>query len=545
MRSEKLANNTILIVDSHAFGRDNLRRTLLSAGVDKITVTTNASKAISLCKQQDFDLVIAEYDLGEGKNGQQLLEELRSQRWLKNTSAFIILTSETTRDVVLSTLEFKPDDYLAKPYLEPALIRRLHRAARYKYALKAVYQAIDDNSLLAAIQTCTEYIRDSEAFNESAMQLLAELYLSTRQYQQALDIYDHILLVRDADWARLGLAKVYMQQGLDDEAEALFLELIDINYMYVEAYENLASIYLKKQQLQKSEDILSRAILISPLSLRRQQMYASVCEKNNHFDLAAKALRQVLRISRHSKYETEENYLRLSSCLTDYCDFFDAYQDEKITTEISKHLMTMRKFHRPSKDSETQALLIESRVMTGKGIAESAKEIMDKVAERHEQKPETFSVNTQLEYAKSLTAIGETNSAQKILTSLVGQCDDKDLLMRADKVLDEPVSSDGKQRIIELNRQGISLYKEKHYQKSVEAFSKAQSLFPRNIELNLNLVQALIKLVQDHADDDNRELWLSQAEKCIKAVEHILPDHKKYQNYRRLIAEIAALENYK
>lgn len=540
MRSEKLTKNHILIVDCHAFGRDSLRRTLLSGGIDKVTVTTNASKAISLCKQQDYDVVIAEYDLGEGKNGQQLLEELRSQRWLKNTSAFILLTAETTRDVVLSTLEFKPDDYLTKPYLEPALIRRLRRAVRYKFLLKDIYQAIDDNGLLAAIQTCTEYIRDSQEFNESAMQLLAELYLSTRQYEQALGIFDHILLARDADWARLGLAKVYMQQGRDDEAEALFLELIDINYMYIEAYECLSTIYLKNNQLQKSEDILSRAILVSPLSLRRQQMYASICEKNNHFDLAAKALRQVLRISRHSEHENEENYLRLSSCLSDFCDFFDAYKDEKVTDEISKSLMTMRKYHRPSQDSETQALLIESRVMMAKGTAESGRDVLKKVADCYKNKPETFSVNTQLEYAKSLSAAGEAASAKKVLKKLVNQCEDKDMLMRADKVLDEPVSSHGKERIIKLNREGIGFFKEKKYQRSVMAFTEAHSFFPRNIELNLNLVQALVKLLNDQANDKNKEAWLTQAEVCLKSIEHIPADHKKYQNYKRLMSEVTA-----
>ena len=114
------------------------------------------------------------------------------------------------------------------------------------------------------------------------------------------------------------------------------------------------------------------------------------------------------------------------------------------------------------------------------------------------------------------------------------------MLMRADKVLDEPVSSHGKERIIKLNREGIGFFKEKKYQRSVMAFTEAHSFFPRNIELNLNLVQALIKLLNDQTNDKNKEAWLTQAEACLKSIEHIPADHKKYQNYKRLMSEVTA-----
>ncbi len=116
MLSEQPFDNHFLIVDNYPFGRDTLRRTLLSLGAEKVDIAVSAAAAISMCKSIDYDMVFSDYDLGDGKNGQQLLEELRSQKLLRNVSAFVILTSETTRDVVLSTLEFQPDDYLAKPY---------------------------------------------------------------------------------------------------------------------------------------------------------------------------------------------------------------------------------------------------------------------------------------------------------------------------------------------------------------------------------------------------------------------------------------------
>jgi tetratricopeptide (TPR) repeat protein len=373
--------------------------------------------------------------------------------------------------------------------------------------------------------------------------LLAELYMSTDQYQQAQNIYEIALINRDADWARAGLARIYVQQQKWQDAEAVLQSLIDINYMYVEAYEELAHVYLRQEKNQKAEDILTRATLVSPLSLRRQQLLAGVAEKNNHFETAAKAWRQVLRVARYSKHETEENYLRLCSCLTDYCDFANLYKDEKISNEVTKSLLAMRKYYRPSIDCENQALLIEGRLLYGKGNIEKAKEIIDQVDLRYIEKADTFSVHTQLEFAKSLSQVGDSARAQRVLKKLVAQCDDKDILQRADKVLEEPVSDDGKKRIIELNRCGINYFKNQQYELAVNAFAEAKSFFPRNIELNLNLVQALLKLVAVSEDGQAREQWLATAENCLQLIIQIPRDHKKYDNFRRLRAEVEALQS--
>ena len=68
-----------------------------------------------MCSYKSYDIVLCDYNLGAGQDGQQLLEELRYRHKLKNTSLFVMITAESSRDMVLGALEYLPDDYLTKP----------------------------------------------------------------------------------------------------------------------------------------------------------------------------------------------------------------------------------------------------------------------------------------------------------------------------------------------------------------------------------------------------------------------------------------------
>ena len=542
MYSDQVDENRFLIVDSYPFGRDTLRRTLLSMGAEKVDIAVSASIAISMCKNINYNIVLSDHDLGEGKNGQHLLEELRGQKLLGNVSAFVMLTSETNRDVVLSTLEYQPDDYLAKPYVQNLLIRRIKRLLRYKSNLHEVLQSIDAENFPLAIQDCENYLADNDEFRGNALRILAELYHKTGQLEKAQDIYDTELVARDSDWARLGLAKLYIATHRLSEAEAMFLELIDINYMYIEAYEHLSKIYSELEEYKKAEDIMARAVLVSPLSIRRQQLYAGLCEKNNHHDAAINAWRNIIRISRNSKFESAENHLGLSRCVTDLCDYRNSFQDEVMTSEALRQLDNVRRKYHLYGDSEFQSLLIESRVHFGRGNDKRGQECIKKANTLYEENPSAYSPQSQLEFAKSLSQAGDLDQAQRVLGSLVSSSSDVEILSKADKILDEPVSKNGKSKIIKLNRQGIKFFKNKDFPKAVSAFREAQMYFPKNVELNLNLTQALLKLIKTSNNDNDQEQWQTEAEQCLTQIRNIPTRHKKYDNYLRLFKELENLQ---
>ncbi len=67
----------VLVVESQSSMRAQLRNMLASIGVDAPQFAVSASMAMRRLRAQPFDLILSEYDLGEGQDGQHLLEDLR------------------------------------------------------------------------------------------------------------------------------------------------------------------------------------------------------------------------------------------------------------------------------------------------------------------------------------------------------------------------------------------------------------------------------------------------------------------------------------
>jgi len=82
-----------LIIDDFPAMCKQIERILQSAGVESIDVVFNGEKALLACSKNKYDVIFADFNLGAGKNGQQLLEELRHRKLIKSTCAYIMITA--------------------------------------------------------------------------------------------------------------------------------------------------------------------------------------------------------------------------------------------------------------------------------------------------------------------------------------------------------------------------------------------------------------------------------------------------------------------
>ena len=126
-----------LIIDDFGSYRTSLVTMLTEAEVSTTQIDTaaNGDDALNLLRENKYDIILCDFYMGEGKDGQQVLEESRSLGILGYATVFIMITAETARAMVLSVVENRPDDYLTKPFniLElsarvKAILRRNSRA---------------------------------------------------------------------------------------------------------------------------------------------------------------------------------------------------------------------------------------------------------------------------------------------------------------------------------------------------------------------------------------------------------------------------------
>ena len=94
-------------------------------GAQYIDDVANAEDALEKLIEQHYDVILCDYNLGEGRNGQQLLEEVMHRHIIPYGTIYIMITAENTQAMVMAAVEYRPDGYLNKPFPKDLLIKRL------------------------------------------------------------------------------------------------------------------------------------------------------------------------------------------------------------------------------------------------------------------------------------------------------------------------------------------------------------------------------------------------------------------------------------
>ena len=114
-----------LVVDDSPGMRNALRLTLSNMGMTHVQLVANAAEAIFQVKNKSYDFILCDFNLGEGRDGQQLLEELRHGKLISLETVFMMVTAESYYEKVVAAAELTPDDYMIKPFSAEVLCNRL------------------------------------------------------------------------------------------------------------------------------------------------------------------------------------------------------------------------------------------------------------------------------------------------------------------------------------------------------------------------------------------------------------------------------------
>lgn len=186
--------------------RANYRNLLAQCGINDVQPVATAAAALRKLQERPFDLILCEYHLGEGQDGQHLLEDMRIHRLIPLATVFVMVTGESSYERVVSAVELAPNDYILKPFAADVLFQRLSRAFDKRDAFLKTYQFIEIGNLEAAVASCVE---NEQLFPQYAVDFLhqrAELLVSIGRPEQAHEIYQRVIEARALPWAELGLA---------------------------------------------------------------------------------------------------------------------------------------------------------------------------------------------------------------------------------------------------------------------------------------------------------------------------------------------------
>lgn len=530
-----------LVIDNFEHSCRGLKQILQATGAKNIDTASDCRQAVYRCTYERYDIVLCSLAGDHGRNGPQVLEELRHRKLLKQTSAFVLITAEASRDIVMSSCEHQPDTHIGKPVTRALLEKRIQALIEQQQALYPVNHALDLENLPAAVALCHELLPELPRYRSRLLQILADTYRRIGDYSHAHEIYAEVLRSRDLRWARLGMAKVLIGEQKWSLAIAQLEQFIADVPDCVEAYDCLARAQQEDGQDLGAQKTLEAAVRIAPAGYLRQQHLALVALRNQDLEAAAEAWRKTIDLGDHSLHSAPDPYLHLGRCLYDLSTESGSDTGRRYADEALRVLQQMQRRFRVNAAAQASAMLIAARIHTGQNRGQEAQRLLEAV--RDTLVISTVSATTGLELARTLYSMNQTAEAQDLLVALSGRFGaEPDIMQEIEVILAEPTDTGHKIQVRAAHRQGLVALAAGRMDEAAEAFAKALELAPRHPDLNLNLVQALLKSPES-AQDGTDDSTLQRCTTSLDRIAHLPLQHRQYQQYLALRERVAALKN--
>ena len=306
---------TALIIEPHAGMRASIHNMLNLCGLTKIDHAGSSNNAIKHLGLKQFDLILCEYDLDGGQDGQQLLEDLRHHKLITLSTMFFMVTAEGNYGKVVSAAELAPTDYILKPFTADRLLERIAKALDKRNVFMPVYQFMETGNQREAIAACVEGAKTNPRFMIDFMRLRAELHMFLGEPELAEPIYAQLYEAKAIAWARLGLAKTLFMRERFPEAQDILEELVSNNKKFVDAYDWLAKTHAAVGEMEKSQTVLADAVSVSPHAVRRLRKLGEAALETGDVDVAEKILKQVVSKAKYSEFRDPEDHVKLVQTL--------------------------------------------------------------------------------------------------------------------------------------------------------------------------------------------------------------------------------------
>lgn len=491
-----LTDKTILIVDDFPEMRSLMRSMVTAYGAQHIELASNGEDAISALEARRFDIVLCDYNLGEGKDGQQILEEAKHRNLLPCSTTFVLVTAESTAQMVMGALEYQPDGYIAKPVTKTVLQVRLKKLLEKKCSLQDINKALDLKQFDKVIKRCDEHIESGSKHRFELLKLKNDVLIKTGAYDQAMNLCKAILAERELAWTMFDLGRVYYHRKQDQEAADTFSRVIETNSAFVSAYDWLAKTEERLGDPERAQSTLMKAVEKSSKSLPRQRALANLADKNGDHDVTEKARRKAIRVGKGSMLRQPGDYTGLAKVLVKKDSAKDAL---KIVESIKYEF-------RDNPAAELEAATVGSSVYTALGNDKMSTEMLEKAVDLASNHPQLVSSDVGMDLAKACLTHGRKEEANEFIRDVVkNNHDNEEFLSKITQIYQDvgaqqeikELIEHTRTEIIHINNEGVRLLKEGKVKESIELFSKAAKGMPQNPVINLNAAQSFIKMMKE------------------------------------------------
>ncbi len=524
---------TALVIDDYPSMRSAFKMALASFGMTKVDLAATASEAIVRVKGTNYDVIISDYNLGDGRDGQQLLEELRHKGQVNLETAFLMVTAESVYERVVAAAELAPDDYLIKPFNGEILRTRLDAVLLKKSAFREVHQAFAMGNLEAALTGCDAIMKDFPKYVVDALRFKGEVLVAMGEFEAAEVLYRQVIAMRAVPWCRLGLAKALHLQHKDEQAEELLLDVMEQHPELVAGYDLLADVQVAQNKMRDAQHTLERGVGVSAKSPRRQRRLGDLAYRNKDMAGAEAAYQAAIDKGHNSIFLAPNDFANLAR----------VHMDQGNAKAAAELINNNRKFLQASDDGKMVTAVVQARVSTDFGRPEDIRSAMAE-ALRLKDKGLRCEPETLLDMVDACVKAGMDDEAADLLAEVARNAHDSvELLDKARAIYAEAgkatqvagILQKSTANVARLSREGALLLQKGDLEGGVTKMLEAAKEAPRNPRVLMNTAWAILRRVEQ---DAGASALLAEARRLLDDATWLVPEHPRLgglQNHLRKI----------
>ena len=521
-----------LLIDDIPEMRSALRIQLADAGLEKCDMARTIKEAIERISTNRYDLIVSDYNLGQGADGQQLLELVRRKQVLPMTTAFMMITGETGYEQVSTAAEYSPDDYLIKPFTAETLRSRLERVLERKAALKPLFQQLGakgDKNL--ALEACATLITTQPRYLTDILRIRGQLLMDLGQTEQALALYDMVLSQRATPWAEVGKASALAAQGNSDKAQGQLQHALETYPNYLAAYDTLAQLVEKTDKV-AAQAIVEQALKVAP-STQRQRRLGGLAMENKDFARAEIAFKRAVEKDRTGFFKEHGDYAGLAKSCSEQGKFAEAMTAIK---GMGQHFAN-------SPELSARQAAVESQVLAKAGKTTEAKAALERALAVHGQSP--LDPEAALEIASACFANADSARAKNIIQAVAEDHQENGGILAAAHAVfhaaglgDEGTAflETTRKNMIRLNNEAVGLARSGELEQAITMLQAAADRLTNNAQVAINAALAILMDIQRNGMKRDR---LNKAHAYLLQAHRANPTHARLPEVAKLYRTLA------
>nr|WP_086940896.1 response regulator [Thaumasiovibrio occultus] len=348
---------SVLVVDDAPPILSVVKIMLAKAGVKErnIVLTKSAKLALAATTDRRFDVIIADFNLGEGLNGKQFYEELIHYGYLNDDAVFMLVSGDRSAATIRPIIELRPDEYLLKPFTAIDLKQRILKAINRKRVLAPLCKADRELEAEYGLKLCDEiqpfnreYFFEIEQFRTTFLSMLS-------MHDEAKKSFEMILDKKQFDWAKLGLANSLTYLGDHGQADEIINGLLNTIPNSTCVQTEAAKINLIRHKIPTAISHLSVASKLTPGNSERELVIANLCLSVEDYTQALHHYRLYIEIN---KQTFRNNMFSKINLIRSMLYFYSADpSDDKLLEEIVSNVTSLEE-HSDGKNFDEETLIL-------------------------------------------------------------------------------------------------------------------------------------------------------------------------------------------